>query len=89
MYVRTSKQRICWHDYSMTDDRELQPCEEMFCCFLPALQESTSLKQLHISMEMPRGGGPSSLALENMIAHTQALRSLSCVLKLIRFFGDD
>jgi hypothetical protein len=47
----------------------------MFCCFLPALQESTSLKELHINF--PRGGGLSNLALENMLTHTQSLQSLS------------
>jgi hypothetical protein len=80
-YVRTSKslQRIrldSIHWYRViTDDRVLQHHEEMFCCFLPALQESTSLKELHINF--PHGGGLSDLALENMLTHTQSLQSLS------------
>jgi hypothetical protein len=53
----------------------LRHCEEMFRCFLLAIQESTSLKELH--MELPPRGGPSSLALKNMLTHTQSLRSLS------------
>jgi Ran GTPase-activating protein (RanGAP) involved in mRNA processing and transport len=69
-YVRTSKrlQRIrlngeIWHR------------EEIVCRFLPAMQESTSLKELHITFRTT--GGPSNLALENMLTHTQSLRSLS------------
>jgi Ran GTPase-activating protein (RanGAP) involved in mRNA processing and transport len=30
-------------------------------------------------MKLPRGGGPSSLALEKMLTHTQSLRSLSLI----------
>jgi Ran GTPase-activating protein (RanGAP) involved in mRNA processing and transport len=69
-YVRTSKrlQRIrlngeTWHR------------EEILCCFLLAIQESTSLKELHIKFRLT--GGPSTLAFENMLTHTQSLRSLS------------
>jgi hypothetical protein len=47
----------------------------MFCCFLPAIQESTSLKELQISF--PRGVGPSILVLENMLTQTQSVESLS------------
>jgi hypothetical protein len=68
-YVRTSKrlQHIRWNPGArMMDDRGL-------CCFLPAIQESTSLKELH--MELPLQGGPSNLAFENMLTHTQSLRS--------------
>jgi Leucine-rich repeat (LRR) protein len=70
-YVRTSKrlQRI---RLKMGPERHQ---EEMLCCFLPAFQESTSLKELH--MILPRGGGPSNLALENMLTHTQSSRSLT------------
>jgi hypothetical protein len=67
-YIRTSKslQRIHW-------DGER---EEIVCCFLHALQESTSLKQLH--MGYPFIDGSSNLmALENILTHTQSLRSLS------------
>jgi Ran GTPase-activating protein (RanGAP) involved in mRNA processing and transport len=76
-YVRTSKhlQRIDWLSFYMMNDPRLQHHEEMFCCFLPALQESTSLKELRISF--PREGGLSNLALENMLTHTQSLRSLT------------
>jgi Ran GTPase-activating protein (RanGAP) involved in mRNA processing and transport len=51
--------------------------EEMICCFLHAFQESTSLKELH--MEFPFFVGSSNLALENMLTHTQSLRSLSFI----------
>jgi Ran GTPase-activating protein (RanGAP) involved in mRNA processing and transport len=69
-YVRTSKhlQRIRCNGLA---------CDDRLCCFLPALQESTSLKELH--MVLPLVGGPSSLALENMLAHTQSLRSLTLI----------
>jgi hypothetical protein len=59
----------------MFGGQELVTDEEMFCCFLPAIQESTSLKELHI--DFPLIGGPSNLTLENMLTHTQSLRSLS------------
>jgi hypothetical protein len=84
-YVRTSKhlQRVCWNHDWMTNDRELRHREEILCCFLPAIQESASLKELHI--ELPCGRGPSCLAFENMLTHTQSLRSLTlrcpCVLQ--------
>jgi Ran GTPase-activating protein (RanGAP) involved in mRNA processing and transport len=54
--------------------RRSQQREEIICCFLLAIQESKSLKELH--MELPSPGGPSNLALENMLTHTQSLRSL-------------
>jgi hypothetical protein len=54
-YVRTNKrlQRIRWPRNWTVDDREsvLRHREEMFCCFLHAFQESTSLKEL--DMELP------------------------------------
>jgi Ran GTPase-activating protein (RanGAP) involved in mRNA processing and transport len=69
-YVRTSKHlqriRILWNG---------QGCEEILCCFLPAIQESMSLKELH--MELRLVNGPSNVAFENMLAHTQSLQSLS------------
>jgi hypothetical protein len=72
-YIRTSKrlQRIHWQKYEMTR-------EEVLCIFLPAIQESTSLKELH--MILPPLAGLSSLAFENMLTHTQSLhsRSLTC-----------
>jgi hypothetical protein len=77
-YVRTSKrlQHIQLSLPWMSDDLALQrQLENMLCCFLPAFQESTSLQELH--MQLPRGDGPSSLALENMSTHTQSLWSLS------------
>jgi hypothetical protein len=71
-YVRTRNrlQRIHWCRYARTSEER----KKMFCCFLPAIQESTSLKELH--MKLPAIGGPSSLAFENMLKHTQSLRSL-------------
>jgi Leucine-rich repeat (LRR) protein len=78
-YVRTSKhlQRIRWLTYYSANDRVLQQLEEIHCCFLPAIQESTSLKQLY--MELPSFGGKFNLALEIMLTHTQSLRSLTLV----------
>jgi hypothetical protein len=80
-YVRTSKrlQRIHWPRNSNIGHRQsvLRHREEMFCCFLPAFQESTSLKEL--DMELPRGRGPSNQALENMLTHAQSLRSLTLI----------
>jgi Ran GTPase-activating protein (RanGAP) involved in mRNA processing and transport len=49
--------------------------EELLCCFLAAIQESTSLKELHI--KFPLQGGQSYLALGNMLMHTQSLQSLT------------
>jgi Leucine-rich repeat (LRR) protein len=80
-YVRTSKrlQRICWNGdwVAVIDDQEFQQREELLCYFLPAIQESTSLKDLQL--KLPHRDGPSSLALENMLTHTQSLRSLSLI----------
>jgi Ran GTPase-activating protein (RanGAP) involved in mRNA processing and transport len=78
-YVRTSKrlQHIRLKPSWRIDDRSLKQHEEMLCCLLPAVQESTSLKELH--MVLPRMGGPSNLALENMLTHTQSLQSLSLI----------
>jgi hypothetical protein len=76
-YMRTSKRlkRIQWNEESSGNDLDLRRCEETLCCFLAAIQESTSLKEL--DMESPRQGGPSNLALENMLMHTKRLRSFS------------
>jgi hypothetical protein len=83
-YVLTSKrlQRIRWN---ADRDTELQQREEMLCCFLPAIQESTSLKELHITF--PVTGGPSNLALENILTHTQSLQSpsLRCLDGLLQY----
>jgi hypothetical protein len=78
-YVRTSKRlhHISWNGELGTSYRELRQREEILCSFLYAIQESTSLKEL--CMELPRGGGRSNLALENMLTHTQSLRSLSLI----------
>jgi hypothetical protein len=78
-YIRTSNhlQRIYWPRRFTTYGREMWHHEEMWYCFLFAFQESTSLKELQI--DLPLIGGPSNLALENMLAHTQSLRSLSLI----------
>jgi hypothetical protein len=70
-YLRTSKclQRLHWNGEIHA---ELRHWEEILCCFLPAIQESTSLKELHITF--PVTGGPSHLALENMLTHSQSLQ---------------
>jgi Ran GTPase-activating protein (RanGAP) involved in mRNA processing and transport len=75
-YLRTSRrlQRVIWCEASNGDDRELRERDEIICCFLHAFQESTSLKILHINFLVT--GGPSNLALESMLRHTQSLRSL-------------
>jgi Ran GTPase-activating protein (RanGAP) involved in mRNA processing and transport len=74
-YVRTSKrlQRFRWK--LPRYDRVVQQPQEMLCYFLPAFQESTSLKELDINF--PLFSGPPNLALEDMLTHTQSLRSLS------------
>jgi hypothetical protein len=77
-YVRISKrlQRIRWTIYILTYNLvNQQQREEMLCYLLPAIQESTSLKELHIGFGPI--GGPSNPALGNMLTHTQSLRSLS------------
>jgi hypothetical protein len=70
-YVGTSKRLQCL-GFWITEVRDQ---EEMLCCFLPAIQESTSLKELR--MELPCGSGTSNLGLDNILAHTQSLQSLS------------
>jgi Ran GTPase-activating protein (RanGAP) involved in mRNA processing and transport len=74
-YIRTSKrlQRIRWKGARYP---QFWNCEETLSCFLHAVQESTSLKELHIDFPST-GGGPSRLALENLLTHTQSLRSMS------------
>jgi Ran GTPase-activating protein (RanGAP) involved in mRNA processing and transport len=69
-YICTSKSlhHIHWPKYMRTR-------EEILCCFLPAFQESSSLKEL--DMELPSIDGSSNLALENILTHTQSLRSLT------------
>jgi hypothetical protein len=83
-YLRTSKylQSISWPKDFFSNDRENPQNEEMLCCFMSALRESTSLKELDINF--PRGGGPSNLTLENMLIHTQSLGSLSLVARGVR-----
>jgi hypothetical protein len=68
-YVRT---RIHWRRYAWTTKER----EDMLCCFLRAFQESTSLKELEIYWPH---SWQSNLALENMLTHTQSLRSLSLI----------
>jgi Ran GTPase-activating protein (RanGAP) involved in mRNA processing and transport len=72
-YVRTSKH--LQHIRFVGASRRSEQYEEMISCFLPAIQESTSLKELEITC--PLLGWPSNLALENMLSHTQSLRSLT------------
>jgi hypothetical protein len=78
-YMGTSKrlQRIRWPSILAIDFTLYQKCEEVLCCFLPALQESTSLKELQIVF--PLRSGPSNQALENTLTHTQSSRSLTLV----------
>jgi Ran GTPase-activating protein (RanGAP) involved in mRNA processing and transport len=72
-YVRTSKhlQRIHWPK---------QQREDMLCLFLPAFQESTSLKELHMELPVRDGPSKSNLAFESMLTQTQSLRSLSLLI---------
>jgi hypothetical protein len=77
-YLRTSKrlQRLCfcW----IMNHRTLKQHEERLCCFLRAIQESTSLKEL--VMGSAPVGEASNLALVKMLTHTKSLQSLSlCV----------
>jgi Ran GTPase-activating protein (RanGAP) involved in mRNA processing and transport len=76
-FLRSSKQlqHIRWSQRFMVGARELRHCEFILCSFLPAIQESTSLKKLDI--QLPLSGGPSSLAFENMLTQNQNLRSLT------------
>jgi Ran GTPase-activating protein (RanGAP) involved in mRNA processing and transport len=72
-YVRTSKclRHIRWSMNELTFPQR----DEVLCCFMLAIQESTSLKELD-NMTLPLKGGLSNLALENMLTQTQSLRSL-------------
>jgi hypothetical protein len=72
-YVRTSKhlQRIQWDG----EYRVLRHRQEILCCCLLAIHESTSLKELDIKFDLT--AGPSNRAFERMLAHTLSLRSLS------------
>jgi hypothetical protein len=74
-YLRTSEhlQRI----RLMTNDRVLKFHEEVLCYFLHAIQESTSLQELRL--ELPLFGGPSNMALDNMLTYTQSLQTLSLI----------
>jgi Ran GTPase-activating protein (RanGAP) involved in mRNA processing and transport len=78
-FVRTSKhlQHISWRKDSATLHQKWRSHEDIFSCFLPAIQDSTSLKELN--MELPSRGRPSNLALENMLTHTQSLQSLKLI----------
>jgi Ran GTPase-activating protein (RanGAP) involved in mRNA processing and transport len=79
-YIRTSKrlQRIYWlRNWMLDEEFVLRYREEMFCCFLPAIQECTSLKEL--DLDLPPIGGPSILALENMLKTNTTLRELTLV----------
>ena len=73
-YVRTSKslQHISWKGGLGGGYRENI---WILCCFLPAFQESMSLKKLDINF--PPNIRAYSLAFEKMLTHTQTLRSLS------------
>jgi hypothetical protein len=66
-YVRTSKRlrHILWHRYARTREERA----EILCCFLPAIQECTSLKELY--MKLPPIGELSNLAFDYMPTYTQ------------------
>jgi Ran GTPase-activating protein (RanGAP) involved in mRNA processing and transport len=89
-YVRTSKrlQRIEWDGSSYTDDRESEQCQKMLCYFLPAFQESTSLKELQMQLPII-GDGPSNLAFQSMLAHTKSLQALTIIYPDNRFYETD
>jgi Ran GTPase-activating protein (RanGAP) involved in mRNA processing and transport len=80
-YLRTSKRLQSIRLYTkgmMKDGRLLQQRDEIKCSLLmPAVQESTSLQKLNI--DFPLIGGPSNLAFENMLTHTQSLRFLTLI----------
>jgi Leucine-rich repeat (LRR) protein len=71
--VRTSKrlQHIHWKKVWY---QGLRRCKGMVCWFLLAFQESTSLRELHLDSFSE--GGPSNLALESLLTHTQSLQIL-------------
>jgi hypothetical protein len=72
-YVRASKhlQRIrCNVDLVADHHRLRRQCPKILCCFLPAIQERSSLKELNINF--PLIGRPSHLALKNILTHTQS-----------------
>jgi hypothetical protein len=53
--VRAYQQALAPHRWNGDwggDDQELRHREEILCCFLPAIQESTSLKDLHINFPL-------------------------------------
>jgi hypothetical protein len=72
MFLRTSKrlQQVRWvrdsekSRWVRDSGGECQRREEMLCYFLPAFQESTSLKKLDMNFPLTIGE-PSNLALEN------------------------
>jgi Ran GTPase-activating protein (RanGAP) involved in mRNA processing and transport len=73
-YVRSSKclQRISWN----SEESGGYESEENLCLLL-AMQESTSLKKLHINFPLIGPGVPSNQAFENLLTHTQGLESLT------------
>jgi Ran GTPase-activating protein (RanGAP) involved in mRNA processing and transport len=78
-YVRSSNrlQRIRWKRELDIEYQGLRQAEEIVCCFLSAFQESASIKELAIDFSLIDGS--SNLVLENMLTHTQSLRSLSLI----------
>jgi Ran GTPase-activating protein (RanGAP) involved in mRNA processing and transport len=78
-YVRSSKrlERIEMPKYYAVSE---QHYEETLCCFLLAIQESTSLiKELQMNFliePVAAGMTKSDIAFEHMLTHTQSLRSL-------------
>jgi hypothetical protein len=77
-YVRTSKhlRHIRW----LGECTDFQSRQEIFTDFMPALRDSTSLKELEIKFSLL--GGPSKLAIEHMLTYSKSLRSLTLICEM-------
>jgi hypothetical protein len=73
-YARASKrlQHIYWN---VGRYAESQQHEEMLHCLLPAIQDSTSIKELR--MDLPHICGPSNLALIRLVGHGSLATAVS------------
>jgi Ran GTPase-activating protein (RanGAP) involved in mRNA processing and transport len=78
-YIRTSKhlRHIRW----LGDCLEFQNRQDIFTCFLRAMQDSTSLLKLEMNFSVALGG-PSKLAIESMLKHSKSLRSLTLICQM-------
>jgi hypothetical protein len=77
-YVRTSRhlQHIRW----LGECTDFQSRQEIFTDFMPAMYDSTSLKELEIKFSLR--GRPAKLAIEHMLTYSKSLRSLTLVCEM-------